>query len=141
METYLASTYATQRFTMLLLIGLASVAGLLACLGLYAVVSQIVGRRTREIGIRMSLGADRASIAQMVLRSGLAATLLGLVLGVIAATAGGRIVASQLFGVEPRDPATLLGAAVLLGLATLLATWLPARRAARTDPVRVITAG
>lgn len=134
----LGESVAAQRFTMRLLSLLAAVAAGLAALGLYGVVAQAVGRRTREIGIRMSLGARTDSILWMVMRAGATALVLGMVGGVALSLAGARIIESQLYGVEAADPLSLGAAAAVLGVASLLATWIPARRAARIDPLRAI---
>ena len=112
----------------------------LACVGLYGVVSQAVSRRTNELGVRMALGADGGAILRMVLRDAAALVLLGLVIGVPAALAAARIIRSQLFGVGPADPLTLLATCALLAAVALVAGFLPARRAARVDPVVALRA-
>jgi predicted permease len=134
----LQATISTQRFTMSLLAALAFLAALLACIGLYAVVAHGVGRRTREIGIRISLGARTDEIVWMVARSGAAAILLGVMGGTALSMAGTKVIGSLLHGVEAGDPLTLAGAAALLAGAALVATLVPACRAARVDPVRAI---
>jgi predicted permease len=107
----------------------------LACVGLYGVMAHGVARRTKEIGIRMALGAARRDIAWMVLRETLLLVLAGLALGIPTAWAAARLVSSQLFGMNPGDPVTLLGAALLLTIVAVLAGYLPARRAARVNPL------
>ena len=111
---------------------------LLAAVGLYGVTAYGVERRTSEIGVRMALGADRASVVGMVLRGAFVQVSVGLALGLPAAIASGALIASRLFGVRPWDPALLVRAALLLVAATLVAAFIPARRAARLDPIRAL---
>jgi ABC-type antimicrobial peptide transport system permease subunit len=107
----------------------------LATVGLYGLVSYSVSHRTREIGIRIAVGANMGSVVGLVLRQGVALTVLGVVLGVAAALAVTRFMASLLYGVQPYDLVTfVLGPAVLV-IVSVLASWLPAHRAARMDPV------
>jgi predicted permease len=128
-----------QRRLMFVLLGLfAGVAVLLAAIGLYGVMAYSVSRRTREIGIRMALGAQRGDVLCQVLRQGLKLAILGVALGLAGAFALTRVLAHLLFGVAPRDPITFAGVAVLLVGVTLLACWLPARRAARVNPMEVL---
>jgi predicted permease len=108
---------------------------LLAAIGLYGVMAHGVTRRTNEIGIRMALGARGGNIAWMVLRETLYLVMAGLVIGVPAALLGARLISAQLFGLSPTDPLTLIGAAAVLALVALLAGYLPARRAAKVDPL------
>src|SRR2546423_891003 len=115
-----------------------ALAMILACIGLYGVMAHGVARRTNEIGIRMALGARGGNIAWMVLRETLYLVLAGLVIGVPAALLGARLISSQLFGLSPTDPLTLIGAAAVLTVVALLAGYLPARRAARVDPLRAL---
>ena len=107
----------------------------LATIGLYGTMAFAVRRRTREIGVRVALGAAAADVRRLVLRQGLALVLLGAALGAVASIAVGRMLASQLYGVPAIDPISLGGALALLGGAALVAAWLPARRATRIDPV------
>jgi ABC-type antimicrobial peptide transport system permease subunit len=108
---------------------------LLACVGLYGVMAYNVARRTREIGIRMALGAPRGSILNMVLSETLLTVVTGVVFGLGAAFAATRLISSLLFGLTPNDPATVTWAALLLiGVATL-AGYIPARRATKVDPL------
>jgi len=111
---------------------------LLAALGLYGVVAHSVGMRTREIGVRMSLGATAADVRRMVVRQGLALAGLGIALGVGAALGVTRLFSSQLMGVSPYDPASYTATALLLVATTATACYLPARRAARLDPARAL---
>jgi predicted permease len=107
----------------------------LACLGLYGILSYGVARRTREIGLRMALGAQRFSVLSMVIRRGMVLVLVGCGLGVILAIALTRIVSSLLYGITPTDPLTFILTTLLLGAVALVSCWLPARRAARIDPM------
>jgi len=111
---------------------------ILACIGLYGVMAHGVARRTNEIGIRMALGARGGNIAWMVLRETLYLVLAGLLIGVPAALLGARLISSQLFGLSATDPLTLIAAAAVLTLVALLAGYLPARRAARVNPLKAL---
>ena len=111
---------------------------LLAALGIYGVVAQVVGRRTRELGIRMALGAERGAVLRLVLSQGAILVAVGLVAGLAGAALAGRWVRGLLFQVAPADPGTWLGAVGLLAAASLLATWLPARRATHLDPLTAL---
>ena len=111
---------------------------MLACIGLYGVMAHGVARRTSEIGIRMALGARGGNIAWMILRETLYLVLAGLVLGVPAALIGARLISTQLFGLSPTDPLTLIGAAIVLAMVAMLAGYLPARRASRINPLNAL---
>ena len=126
---------ARTSFTMVLLLIAAAVALVLGAVGLYGVISYIVSLRTQEIGIRMALGADAGDVARKVVRQGLAVAGLGAVLGIGAAFALTRLMASLLFGVSPTDPLTFAGVSGALMATAALASWLPARRAAGVDPL------
>ena len=108
---------------------------ILACLGLYGLTAYSVARRTNEIGIRMALGADRGNVLGLVLRSALVQVGLGLAIGIPAALAGGRLLASQLYNVKSYDPAIFAAAAVILAASAIFAASIPARRATRVDPI------
>jgi predicted permease len=110
----------------------------LACTGLYGVATYAVVRRTREIGLRMALGADRGGVVAMVLRGALRPIALGLAIGAPAALAAGRAMASQLFGVKASDPAILTAAVLTLAVCALFAAWLPARRSAAIEPMAAL---
>ena len=125
---------APQRFNMLLMSGFAAMAMVLATIGIYGVVALSVARRTREIGIRMALGADPRSVVWMVLRGGLTLAVIGIALGTVAAAALSPALTSLLFDVKPLDPLTFASVAFLLLVVTALATYVPARRATRVDP-------
>jgi putative ABC transport system permease protein len=107
----------------------------LAAVGLYGVMAYMVEQRTNEIGVRMALGADRRDVVQMVLRSGFSQIGIGLALGIPAAIGAGKLMMGQLFGVKPWDPTMLTSATLLLASAALLASLIPARRAARVEPM------
>ena len=126
------------RFGMQLLSGFALVALLMAALGIYGVVAFVVSRRTREVGIRMALGARAGDVLGLMLRQGMAPVLAGLAVGLALALALGRLGAGLLFEVPPHDAATLAAAAAVLTSAALLACALPARRAARIDPAQAL---
>jgi len=127
---------AGERRLMLAVLGLfAIVAVSLAAIGLYGVMAYTVSRRTREIGIRMALGAQRRGVMLLVMKRGLKLTLLGVGAGLIGSLALTHVLTHVLFGITPRDPVTLGGVAVLLVAVALLSCWLPARRATRIDPM------
>ncbi|HTU35282.1 MAG TPA: ABC transporter permease [Candidatus Acidoferrum sp.] len=110
----------------------------LACIGLYGLLSYEVARRTREIGIRMALGAQQADVLKLVVAQGILLAIVGAVVGLAAASTLTRFLSSLLFGVKPIDPATFLAIAVLLALVALAASYIPARRATRVDPVNAL---
>jgi putative ABC transport system permease protein len=130
-------TASTRLFLTLLTI-FAGVAVVLASVGLYGVVAFLVAQRTREIGIRMALGAGRANVTRLVLRQGLAPTLLGVLAGVGIALQGGQVIRSLLFRVEPSDPLVLIVVSALVVSVATCATLLPARRATRVDPTQAL---
>ena len=113
----------------------ALLAVLLACVGLYGLMSYTVARRTREIGIRVALGAQRRSVLWMVLREALVFALFGIAIGIPSALMAARLIASMLFGISTNDLPTITGVALLLLLVAMLAGFLPARRASAIDPV------
>jgi predicted permease len=125
---------ARTSFALVLLAVAAGVAVLLSVVGIYGVIAYVASQRTREIGIRMALGAQPGDVSRLFLRHGLALTALGVALGLVAAVVLTRLMSAMLFGVTASDPTTYVIAAVSLGLTALLATYIPARRAARVDP-------
>ncbi|HXW90400.1 MAG TPA: ABC transporter permease [Terriglobales bacterium] len=135
MDRVLADSIAAKRFSMTLLAAFAAIALLLAAVGIYGVVSYLVGQRTREIGVRIALGARPLDVLRMVLADGARMTLLGICIGLLAALGLTRLMASMLFGVKPTDPLTFALVAVLLGAIALLACFVPAQRAMRIDPM------
>lgn len=140
MEAELADFMAPRRFNALLLGSFAALALALAVLGLYGVISYVVAQRTREIGIRMALGAERRDVVRAVLRQGMAVALGGVLLGVAAALALTKVIAGLLFNVASRDPVVFAAVPLLLLGVAALATLLPARRASRVDPVIALRA-
>jgi ABC-type antimicrobial peptide transport system permease subunit len=108
---------------------------LLAAVGIYGVLSYLVTQRTREIGIRMSLGASRANVLTLILRQGMKLAVIGFAIGIAGALAAGRLLASLLHGVRPSDPAIIAATLASLAAIALLACYLPARRAAKVNPV------
>src|SRR4029453_3104532 len=110
----------------------------LACVGLYGVVSYDVARRTRELGIRLALGARRADLLGRVLRGALSISSIGVLAGLLLALAATGLLSNLLFGIAPRDPLALGSAAAVIVSTTLMASYLPARRASRLDPARVL---
>ena len=135
MDQWLGSTLAPRRFTLELVEAFAAAALLLAVIGVYAVSASAVAARTREIGIRAALGASRREVIALVLRGGMGPVVAGLLVGAAAASLTERAVAGMLFGVTIRDPLSIGMVAATLTLAALLASLVPARRAARVDPV------
>jgi putative ABC transport system permease protein len=134
MNEIMAVSLGERRFNAVLICVFAGVALTLACVGLYGVISYLVEQRTREIGVRMALGAQRYHVVNLVMRHGLTLCAAGVVLGLAAAFGASRVLTALLHGVEPTDPATFVSVILLLGAVALAATYLPARRAARLDP-------
>ena len=135
LEQTLSNSVAQRRFTMLVLGAFAAVALLLAAIGVHGVLSYTVAQRTREIGIRMALGADLADVRRLVLGQGAVLAGSGVLLGLLGAIAVRRVIATLLYGVGAGDPGTFAGVVLALGSIALLAIYLPARRAARVDPM------
>lgn len=132
---FLDDSVAAPRFNSLLLSLFAAVALLLTAIGLYGVVAYNVSQRTREIGIRMALGAQKSDVLQLVIQQGLKLVAIGIVIGISGAVALTRLLRSLLFGIQPDDPLTFIAIAFLLLLVTLIACWIPARRATKVDPM------
>jgi predicted permease len=138
LDALIGTSLATRRFVAYLLAGFAGVALVLAAVGVYGVVSYAVGRRTREIGIRMALGAGRGDVLRNVMGQGLVMTGVGIGIGLIAAVLVTRALTSLLFGVAPTDPFTFAVVALILTGAALAACYVPARRATRVDPMEAL---
>jgi predicted permease len=132
---HIEESLAQERLFASLATGLALLAVLLSCVGLYGVMVHQVARRTGEIGVRMALGANGSAVAWLILRGAMLMAAAGIVIGLPAALAAVRLIRSHLFGIVPYDPATMVGAAILLFCVALLAAWIPARRAARIEPM------
>jgi predicted permease len=140
LEEVLRQQVAPTRFYLVLISLFAGLAAVLAAIGLYGVVAYAVSRRTREIGLRVALGANRDGIVRLVLGQGMRPALVGLAFGLGAAFFGGRVMEAVLFGVEPRDPLIFGATGVLLFVVALAATIVPAYRASRVDPVTALRA-
>ncbi len=135
MDDVVAVANAQPRFEMTLLAAFAGVALLLAAVGIYGVMSYSVARRTHEIGIRISLGASRTDVLRMVIRQAMILALTGSAVGIIGALLLSRLMTSFLYGVRPTDPVTFSGVAIMLAIVALAASYIPARRAMRVDPM------
>jgi putative ABC transport system permease protein len=135
MEQTVAQSVAARRFSMLLLTVFAIVALALASLGIYGLMSYAVAQRTREIGVRMALGAQMSDVLKLVVGQGMRLALVGVVVGLVATVALTQVMKTLLFGVSATDPLTFILIALLLTVVALLACWLPARRASKVDPM------
>ncbi len=129
---------AQTSFAMVMLAIAAAVALALGLVGIYGVISYVVSQRTREIGVRMALGADRRDVSRMVLRQGMILAGIGVAIGLLAAVGLTRLMSSLLYGVEATDPVTFGVVAGLLTAVALVASYLPALRASRTDPLEAL---
>ena len=127
-----------ERMLALLATFFAALALLLACVGLYGVLAYRVARRTREIGIRIAVGAKQQTVVWMMVRETLLLVAIGAALGTLSSLEVNRVLATQLFGVTPRDPVAIAVALSVLGCMTLVAGYLPARQASRIDPVTAL---
>jgi putative ABC transport system permease protein len=135
LEQQLDGSVAIRRLSMTLLLVFALLALVLAAVGIYGVMSYSVSQRTHEIGIRMALGAQPADVLKLVVRQGMVLTLIGVAVGLAASFALTRFLSSLLFGVSATDPVTFAGVALLLAAVALAASYLPARRATKVDPM------
>jgi len=138
MEAVVAQASSQLAFVSLLLAIAAATALLLAAVGLYGVISYVVGRRTREIGMRLAVGAQPGEVQRMVVGSAMSLVGAGLVLGILLALASSRIMEGLLVGLEPTDPSAYVVASSILAVVALAASWIPARRASRIDPVEAL---
>jgi predicted permease len=135
MDEVVSNSFAARRLSMILLGIFAALALLLACVGIYGVISYLVGQRTHEIGVRMALGAESSDVLRLVVGHGARMALLGVAIGIVAGLGLTRLMANQLFGVSAHDPLTFAGAAMLLIVVAITASYIPARRAMRVDPM------
>ena len=135
MEQVMSQSIAPRRFYLILVIVFAACAIVLAAVGLYGVVAYAVEQRTREIGIRMSLGAARYDVLKLLLRWALSMVTLGVITGIVGSVATTRVLSGFLFGIKPMDPVTFLAVPLLLASVALLASYIPARRATQVDPM------
>jgi len=135
MEEVVADSVAQRRLTMLLLTIFAGAALLLAAVGIYGVIAYSVTQRTREIGIRMALGAQKTQMLGMVLRQSMMLVIIGIVIGFVVALAATRVMATLLYGVGANDISIYATVTALLGAAAFLASYIPARRAMKVDPM------
>ena len=135
MDEIISSSLATRKVSMVLLGVFAALALGLASIGIYGVISYLVGQRTQEIGIRLALGAKRTDVLRLVLGAGMKMAALGLMIGLVAALGLTRLMAGLLFGVSATDPLTFAAVALLLAIVALAACYIPARRAMRVDPI------
>ena len=135
MDEVFAASISQERFQALLLGLFAALALVLACVGLYGVISYAVAQRTHEIGVRMALGAQPFDVLRLVLRQGMGLTIAGLIVGIGIGLIATRVLSDMLYGVTPRDPLTFIGVPALLLLVAFLACYIPARRATRIDPL------
>lgn len=135
MNKVVADALAARRTFMIMLSAFAALALVIACIGIYGVIGYLAGQRTHEIGVRMSLGAERSHILLLILRQGLGMVTPGVAVGLLLAVLLTRLMSSQLFGVSNHDPLTFIAVALVLVAVALIACWFPARRAARVDPI------
>ena len=135
MEQLLSDSILQPRFNMLLLTIFAVLAWLLAAMGIYGVISYVVTQRSHEIGIRMALGAQKSDVVRLVVGRGMFLVMIGVVIGLAASVALTRVLSSLLYGVSARDPMIFAGVSMLLAGVALLASYIPARRAAKVDPM------
>jgi putative ABC transport system permease protein len=138
METAMAGTVAQPRFQMMLLIGFASIAVALAAVGVYGIMAYTVSQRTAEIGVRMAVGASPNRVVAMVVWQGARLAVMGVVLGLMGAALAAGAMKTLLFNVNGIDPLTFAAAPLLLGVAAILASYIPARRAARISPLAAL---
>jgi putative ABC transport system permease protein len=135
MNEVVSNSFAARRLSMMLLGVFAALALVLACVGIYGVISYLVGQRTHEIGVRMALGAQRRDVLRLVIGHGTRMAVMGVAIGIVAALGLTRLMANQLFGVSAHDPLTFVGVGMLLIIVAVAACYIPARRAMRVDPM------
>jgi ABC-type antimicrobial peptide transport system permease subunit len=137
-DQVIADSLAERRFSMILLGVFAALALLLASVGIYGVLSHVVGQRTHDIGVRMALGAHRSDILRLILVGAGRLALIGVAVGLVSALGLTRLMANLLYGVGPRDPLTFIAVPAILISVALLASYVPARRATKVDPITAL---
>jgi putative ABC transport system permease protein len=135
MNAVVSESVSTPASTTFLFVAFAALALVLGVVGIYGVLSFLVSRRTREMGIRVALGAQRRDLLWLVMKEGAKFSIIGIAIGTTSALAVTRLLSSELYGVSPLDPVTFLGAASVMAIVTVLASYIPARRAMRMDPM------
>ncbi len=135
MEEIIADSLAARRVSMIVFCVFAALALGLASMGIYGVISYLVGQRTHEIGIRMALGAKQSDVLRQILGESMKMTVIGIFIGLLAALGLTRLMANLLFGVSATDPLTFVGVGVILAIVAMAACYVPARRAMRVDPI------
>jgi ABC-type antimicrobial peptide transport system permease subunit len=138
MDEIVVRSTARQDFNMLLLTIFGTCALILAAIGIYGLMAYSVQQRTQEMGIRMALGADRATIRNLVVRQGVTLAIIGVLIGTAAAFGLSRLIASFLYGVKSWDPLVFISVPIILTLVAFAATWIPAQRASRLDPMAAL---
>jgi predicted lysophospholipase L1 biosynthesis ABC-type transport system permease subunit len=138
LDELVLKTVSPRRFALLVIVGFAVLAMVLAIAGVYSVLSAVMSTRVRELGVRVALGASRADIVRMVVGRGLMMAGLGVVIGVLGSLGAARLLQAFLFGITPADPVVVAGAVALMTLAAATACYFPARRAAGADPIAVL---
>jgi putative ABC transport system permease protein len=140
MDALISSSVAQPRFRTLLLSLFAALALILTAIGIYGVIAYSVAQRTNEIGIRMALGAQRSAVLSLILRKGMMLAGIGIAIGLAGASAATRFLGSLLYDIKATDPLTFAGVSVFLLIVALMACYIPARRAASTDPMTALRA-
>ena len=140
LDDVLASSLAARRLSMILLSVFATLALVLACAGIYGVISYLVAQRTHEIGVRMALGAQRSEVMRLILGHGARMVVVGVAIGSVVALGLTRLMTNQLFGVTAHDPLTFAAVAGVIILTAVAACYVPARRATRVDPMVALRA-
>ena len=138
MSTLLANSFAEERYRTMLIGMFGVLAAVLASVGMYGVTARAVAQRTREVGIRMALGASSSSVSGLIVGQTLAGVIVGVALGVVGALAVARLLSPFLFGVSATDPLTYAAILMLLATVSVISSWLPARRAGRVAPSTVL---
>jgi putative ABC transport system permease protein len=135
LDDLLSDSFGSRRFNMYLLGCFATAAAVLSCVGLFGVLAYLVAQRTRDIGIRLALGAEHRDVIAMIIGRGMTLVISGAAIGVVAASAAAQVMKSLLFSVSPWDPLTFAAVPLLLCLVALVACYVPAQRASRVDPL------